>query len=39
MDTKQRIIDWNHIYLLGRYGPDGMPHLTTEVVPEIWIGC
>jgi len=28
-ETKQRIIDWNHVYLLGWYDPDGRPHLTT----------
>lgn len=27
--TKDRIIDWNHVYLLGWYGPDGRPYLTT----------
>ncbi|MBA7593193.1 hypothetical protein ES703_00110 [subsurface metagenome] len=29
MQTKERIIDWNHIYLLAWYGPDGRPYLTT----------
>ena len=27
--TKERIIDWNHVYLLAWYGPDGRPYLTT----------
>ena len=27
--TKERIIDWNHVYLLAWYGSDGKPYLTT----------
>lgn len=27
--TKQRIIDWSHVYLLAWYGSDGTPYLTT----------
>lgn len=27
--TQERIIDWNHVYLLGWYGPDGHPYFTT----------
>lgn len=28
-ETKERTIDWNHVYLLAWYGPDGTPYLTT----------
>ena len=27
--TKKRIIDWDHVYLLAWYGSDGKPYLTT----------
>lgn len=29
MEVAQRIIDWDHVYLLAWYGPDGHPYLTT----------
>lgn len=32
--TRERIIDWNHVYLLGWYGSDGRPHLTTWIDTE-----
>lgn len=27
--VKERVIDWNHVYLLGWYDHDGKPYLTT----------
>jgi len=27
--TKERVIDWSHIYLLAWYGTDGRPYFTT----------
>jgi len=29
LKTEGKIIDWNHVYLLGWYGRDGQPYLTT----------
>jgi len=29
VSAKERIIDWNQVYLLAWYGPDGKPYLTT----------
>ncbi len=34
-ETKERIIDWNHIYLLGRFDHDGHPHLTTWTSSDL----
>lgn len=36
METKAKecIIDWDHVYLLGWYGPDGRPYLTTWIDSE-----
>lgn len=30
----KRVLDWEHVYLLGWYGPEGRPYLTTWIDTE-----